>query len=64
MTPLLIGQIIQALLVAEPPLVSAIHSLLTGTGSADLATLQADTVAWQAMQANARKELGLPEPGA
>ena len=59
MNPLLIGQIVQALLLAEPALVDAIHSLLTGTGTADLATLQADTVAWQAMQAKARKELGL-----
>ena len=50
--PLLIIQILQGLLVAEPTVVQAIHDLIVGTnGATDAATLAQDTIDWQAIQA-------------
>lgn len=52
MNPLLIIQILQGLLVAEPTIVAAIHDLIVGTNNAtDAATLAQDTIDWQAIQA-------------
>lgn len=68
MNPLLIVQILQALLSAEPAVVAAIHSLLSGTGTADdLAILGADKVAWQAIADKAAAEVAkasVPKPPA
>jgi hypothetical protein len=56
--PLLIVQILQALLGAEPAIVQAIHNLLHGTGTADdLAILGADKLAWQAIADKAAAEI-------
>lgn len=63
MNPLLIVQILQALLAAEPAVVSAIHSLLSGTGTADdLAVLGADKIAWQAIADKAASEIAKAKP--
>jgi hypothetical protein len=57
-TPTLIVGILQALLSAEPSVVSAIHSLLAGTGTADdLAILGADKIAWQSIADKAQAEI-------
>lgn len=63
MNPLLIVQILQALLAAEPGVVSAIHNLLAGTGTADdLAVLGADKIAWQAIADKAQAEVAKIPP--
>lgn len=63
MNPLLIVQILQALLAAEPAVVSAIHNLLSGTGTADdLAVLGADKIAWQAIADKAAAEIAASKP--
>lgn len=60
MNPVLIEQILQALLGAEPVVVQAVHDLVIGTqGKADLEVLNQDVIDWQAVQAKSRKELGL-----
>jgi hypothetical protein len=63
MNPLLIVQILQALLAAEPTVVQAIHNLLSGTGTADdLAVLGADKIAWQAVADKAAAEIAKLPP--
>jgi hypothetical protein len=63
MNPLLIVQILQALLAAEPTVVQAIHNLLSGTGTADdLAVLGADKIAWQAIADKAAAEVAKIPP--
>jgi len=60
---LAILKIIQMLLVAEPAVVTAIHNLMTGTGTADdLAVLKADTIAWQAIADKAQDEIAKVRP--
>ena len=54
----LILQILQMLSTAEPAIITAIHNLLSGTGTADdLAVLKADTIAWQAIADKAAAEI-------
>jgi hypothetical protein len=61
----LILNILQILLIAEPAVVSAVHNLLTGTGTADdLAILKADTIAWQAIADKAAAEIAKSKPPA
>jgi hypothetical protein len=61
----LILTILKILLTAEPAVVSAIHNLLTGTGTADdLAVLKADTIAWQAIADKAAAEIAKSKPPA
>jgi hypothetical protein len=63
MNPLLIVQILQALLAAEPAVITAIHNLLSGTGTADdLAVLGADKIAWQAIADKAAAEVAKIPP--
>ncbi len=51
-------QIISIILTAEPAIVTAIHNLLTGTGTAaDLTVLKADGLAWQAIADHAAAEI-------
>jgi len=50
--------ILQILSTAEPSVVTAIHKLLTGSGTADdLAVLKADAIAWQAIADKAGAEI-------
>lgn len=50
--------IIQIILTAEPAVVTAIHNLLTGNGTADdLTVLRADALAWQAIADRAALEI-------
>ncbi len=50
--------VIQMILAAEPAVVSAIHSILSGTATTDdLAVLQADALAWQAIADKAAAEI-------
>jgi hypothetical protein len=56
--PETILKILQILVVAEPPVVNAIHNLLSGTGTADdLTILKADALAWQAIADHAAAEI-------
>jgi len=57
--------VIQMIAVAEPAIVTAIHNLLTGTGSMnDLAVLKADTIAWQSIADRAAAEIAkVSQPG-
>jgi hypothetical protein len=58
LTAPLIITILQILSTAEPAVVTAIHNLLTGTGTADdLAVLAADKIAWQAIADKAAAEI-------
>lgn len=55
--------ILQILLTAEPAVVTAIHNLLSGTGTADdLAVLKADVIAWQAIADKAKAEIAKATP--
>jgi len=57
--------VIQMILAAEPAVVQAIHSLLTGTGTADdLAVLKADVIAWRAIADKAQVEIAKAAPPA
>lgn len=63
----LILQILQMLSTAEPAIITAIHNLLSGTGTADdLVVLKADALAWQAIADKAAAEIaktkGTPAP--
>ena len=59
----LILNVLQILLTAEPAVVQAIHNILTGSGSADdLATLKADSIAWQAIADKAAAEIAKANP--
>ena len=50
--------VIQLVLAAEPEVVQAIHNILSGKGSADdLATLKADSIAWQAIADHAAAQI-------
>lgn len=50
--------ILQILSTAEPAVVTAIHNLLTGSGTADdLTVLKADAIAWQAIADKAGVEI-------
>ena len=50
--------ILQILLAAEPAVVSAVHNILSGTGTLDdLAVLKADKLAWQAIADKAQVEI-------
>lgn len=61
--PEMILKILQMLLIAEPAVVSAIHNLMTGTGTADdLAVLKADAIAWQAIADKAAAEIAKGKP--
>jgi hypothetical protein len=58
-------KIIQIILTAEPAVVTAIHNLLTGTGTADdLTVLKADSLAWQAIADHAQAEIDKLKPAA
>jgi ABC-type Mn2+/Zn2+ transport system ATPase subunit len=60
MNPALIAQILQALLIAEPTVVQAIHDLLVNqTGKDDAVILNQDVIDWEAVQTASKKELGL-----
>jgi ABC-type Mn2+/Zn2+ transport system ATPase subunit len=60
MNPALIAQILQALLIAEPTVVQAIHDLLVNqTGKDDTVILNQDVIDWEAVQTASKKELGL-----
>jgi len=60
----LILNVLQILLTAEPAVVQAVHNILTGNGSADdLATLQADSIAWQAIADKAAGEIAKVKGG-
>lgn len=62
--PLVLG-ILQMLLAAEPAVVSAVHNLLSGTGTADdLAVLNADKLAWQTIADKAAAEIAKVKPTA
>ncbi len=51
-------EILQILLAAEPAIVTAMHRLLTGIGTADdIAILKGDSLAWQALADRAQEEL-------
>ncbi len=51
-------KVIQMIIAAEPAVVSAIHNLLMGTGTADdLAVLKADAVVWQSIADKAQAEV-------
>ena len=55
--------VIKIVLAAEPAVVQAIHNILSGNGSADdLATLKADSIAWQMMADHAAAELSKESP--
>lgn len=55
--------VIQMILNAEPAIVSAIHNILSGTGTADdLAVLKADSIAWQAIADKAAAEIAKAKP--
>lgn len=55
--------VIQMILAAEPAVVTAIHNILSGNGSADdLATLKADGIAWQAIADKAAAEVAKSKP--
>jgi hypothetical protein len=59
----LILQILQMLSTAEPAIITAIHNLLSGTGTADdLTVLKADTIAWQAIADKAAAEIAKVKP--
>ncbi len=59
----LILQILTILSTAEPAIITAIHNLLTGTGTAtDLAVLNADKLAWQAIADTAAAEIAKSKP--
>jgi hypothetical protein len=59
----LILQILQILSTAEPSIITAIHNLLTGTGTTDdLAVLAADKIAWQAVADKAAAEIAKATP--
>jgi len=61
MNPALVVSILQMILAAEPAVITAIHNLLSGTGTADdLAVLGADKIAWQAIEAKADAEIAKP----
>jgi hypothetical protein len=50
--------IIQIIAAAEPAVVTAIHNLLTGTGTMnDLTVLKADSIAWQAIADHAAAQI-------
>jgi hypothetical protein len=54
----LILTILQILSTAEPAVITAVHNLLTGTGTADdLAVLAKDKVEWQAIADKAAAEI-------
>ena len=58
MNPLIIVQILQMVMAAEPAVLQAIHSLLSGTGTTDdLAILGADKIAWQSIADKAQAEV-------
>jgi hypothetical protein len=60
--PLILG-VLQMLLAAEPAVVSAVHNILSGTGTADdLAVLGADKLAWQAIADKATAEIAKVKP--
>jgi hypothetical protein len=59
----LILNILQILVTAEPAIISAVHNLLTGTGTAtDLAVLAADKIEWQAIADKAAAEIAKATP--
>jgi hypothetical protein len=63
MNPDTVLKVIQIVLTAEPAVVSAIHNLLTGTGTAtDLVVLKADALAWQAIADHAAAQIALLKP--
>lgn len=54
----LILQILQILSTAEPAIITAVHNLLSGTGTMDdLTVLKADALAWQAIADKAATEI-------
>lgn len=60
--PLIIS-ILQILSTAEPAIITAVHNLLSGTGTADdLAVLGADKLAWQAIADKAQAEIDKAKP--
>lgn len=64
-TTTIILNILQILLTAEPAVVSAVHNILSGTGTADdLVTLKADALAWQAIADKAATEIAKSKPTA
>jgi hypothetical protein len=59
----LILNILQILVAAEPAVITAVHNLLTGTGTADdLAILAADKIEWQAIADKAQAEIDKINP--
>ena len=59
----LILEILQILTTAEPAIITAVHNLLTGTGTADdLAVLAADKIEWQAIADKAQAEIDKINP--
>lgn len=62
MNPLVL-QIIQILATAEPAILTAIHNLLSGTGTADdVAILVADQAQWQGIADKAQSEIAKLQP--
>jgi hypothetical protein len=60
--PLIIS-ILQILSAAEPAIITAVHNLLSGTGTADdLAVLNADKLAWQVIADKAQAEIDKAKP--
>lgn len=54
----LVLNILQMLLLAEPAVITAIHNLLSGTGTADdLTVLKGDVIEWQAIADKASAEI-------
>jgi hypothetical protein len=61
----LIVEILDVILKAEPAIVTAVHNLLAGTGSADdIAVLKADSLSWQALADRAQQEIAKLPPSA
>jgi hypothetical protein len=59
----LILSILQILSTAEPAIITAVHNLLSGTGTADdLAVLNADKLAWQVIADKAQAEINKVKP--
>ncbi len=59
----LVLSILQILSTAEPAIITAVHNLLTGTGTADdLVVLKADAIAWQAIADKAAAEIAKVKP--
>lgn len=58
MNEVLVVKIMQMVLAAEPAVVTAIHNLISGTGSADdLAVLKVDQAGWQSIADKAAAEI-------